>query len=261
MVWKPFRNVISIFQKSWKVQTSLIDAFATFFLLSYVKVMNVTMDLLIPTQIDKLGSNTFTLGFFYSPTITYFGHDHLPYAIFALTVLVLFIIAPLVVLILYPFQFFQKLLSFIPLRWNILHGFIDSFQGCYKDGTEPGTFDCRWFSALILLIRLSINFMFAAKISSAILFLSTVILVIIYLIAIINIQPYKKKAVRYPSTDSQFLVFLSLCFIAFLGRATLPSKGLRNYHNIMVILASMSAFGPLLYIIFLIGSWLVSKKR
>ena len=25
---------------------------------------------------------------------------------------------------------------------------LDSFQGCYKDGTEPGTFDCRWFQLL-----------------------------------------------------------------------------------------------------------------
>ena len=255
--------MISIFHKSWKVRTSLIDAFATFFLLSYIKIMNVTMDLLIPTEIYQLGLNTPTVGLFYSPTVTYLGHDHLPYAIFALTVFIFFVIIPPFILILYPFQCFQKLLSFIPLKWNILHGFIDSFQGCYKDGTEPGTFDCRWFSVLVLLIRLLINFMLATNYSSDTLFLSTVILVLLYLIAIINIQPYKRKAVRYPSTDSQFLVFLSLCFIALLGRATLPirARGLRNYHTIMVILASMSAFGPLLYIVFLIGSWLVSKKR
>ena len=263
IIWKPFQNVISVFHKSWKVHTSLIDAFATFFLLSYIKIMNVTMDILIPTEIYQLGSNTSKLGLFYSPTITYFGHDHLPYAIFALAVFLLFVIIPIILLILYPFKCFQKVLSFIPLRWNILHGFVDTFQGCYKDGTESGTFDCRWFSVLMLLIRLIINIMLTTNYSSDTLFLSTIILVLLYLIAIINIQPYKKKAVRYPSTDSQFLVFLSLCFIALLGRATLPSRsqGLRNYHTIMATLATVSAFGPLLYIIFLAGSWLVSKKR
>ena len=89
-IWKPFQSAISIFHKSWKVQTSLIDAFATFFLLSYIKIMNVTMDLLIPTEIYQLGLNTSTLGLFYSPTVTYFRHDHLPYAIFALTVFIFF---------------------------------------------------------------------------------------------------------------------------------------------------------------------------
>ena len=262
-IWKPFRSVISIFRKSWKVQTSLIDAFASFFLLSYVKIMNVTMDLLDSTEIHQLGLNISTLGVFYSPTVTYFGHDHLPYAIFALTVCILFVIIPPIVLILYPFRCFQKCLSFIPLKWNlILHGFIDTFQGCYKDGAEPGAFDCRWFSALIMLIRLFINFMFATNSSSSTLFLASIILVLLYLIAIINIQPYKMKAIRYPSTNSQFMVFLSLCLIALLGRASLPSgaQGL-NYHTIMEILFTSFAFGPLFYIIFLICYWLVSKKR
>ena len=259
MVWKPFQSVISIFQKSWKVQTSPIDAFASVFLLSYIKIMNVTMDLLIPTQIHQLGSNTSTLGLFYSPSVTYFGRDHLPYAIFALVVFVSFIIAPLVVLILYPFQFFQKLLSFIPLRWNILHGFIDSFQGCYKDGTEPGTFDCRWFSVLVLLTRLFVNVMLATTHSSNVLFLYIVILVIIYLIAIINIQPYKKTAVRYPSTDLHFLILLSFCLTVALGIASLPS--LKKHQTALTILVIIAMLVPLLYVILLIGSWLVSKKR
>ena len=252
--WKPFQSVLYIFQKSCEVKTSLIDAFATFFLLSYVKILNATMDLLFPTEVYQLGSNTYTLGLFYSPTVTYFGHNHLPYAIFALTVSILFVITPLFILIFYLFQCFQKVLSFIPLKWNILHAFIDSFQGCYKDGTEPGTFDCRWFSVLILLIRLFINLMITTTNSSDALFLYTAVLVIIYLIAIINIQPYKMKAVCYPSTDSHFLIFLTLCLIIVLGRATLPIKKLKSYHTTTMILILMSIFAPLLYIIFLVGS-------
>ena len=170
-----------------KVQTSLIDAFATFFLLSYVKILHVTVDLLVPTQIYQLGSNKSTLGVFYSPSIAYFGNDHFPYAILALIILFLFVIIPTLVLILYPFRCFQKLLSLFPMKWNTLHAFVDSFQGCYKDGTEPGTYDCRWFSVLILLIRLFLNFMIAATNSSVFLFLYTVIILVVYLIAIINI--------------------------------------------------------------------------
>ena len=132
-VWKPFQSVLSVFRKSWKVQTSLIDAFATFFLLSYVKILNVTLDLLVPTQVYQLGSNSSTLGLYYSPSVIYFGDDHLPYAIIALIILTLFVIMPTFILILYPFQRFQKLLSLIPmfpLLINPIKGSIIISQDC-----------------------------------------------------------------------------------------------------------------------------------
>ena len=260
-LWKPFQSVFSAFRKSWKVQTSLIDAFATFFLLSYVKILHVTVDLLVPTQIYQLGSNTPTLGLFYSPSVAYFGDDHRPYAILAVIILILFVLLPTFVLILYPFQCFHKLLSLFPMKWNTLHAFVDSFQGCYKDGTEPGTYDCRWFSVLILLIRLLLNFMLITTNSSAPLFIYATIVLVVYLIAVINIQPYKKMAVRYPSTEPHFLIFLSLSFIALLGNMILPSKGLKIYHTAVKTFGVISVFASLIYIIFFIGFWLATRKR
>ena len=141
LIWKPFSKVLSVFRKSWDIRTSIIDSFATFFLLSYVKVLTVSADLLTPTTIYKLGSNKVRFGLFYTPTVQYFGDEHLPYAITAIIILTLFVSTPTILFILYPFQFFQKFLSFFPFNWHFLHAFVDSFQGCYKDGTEPGTFD------------------------------------------------------------------------------------------------------------------------
>ena len=122
------------------------------FLLSYIKVFSVTGDLLVSTQIYQLGSNISTLGLYYSPTVVYFGEEHLPYAILAVAILIVFLCTPFIILLLYPFQFFQRFLSLFPVNWHYLRAFVDSFQGCYKDGTEPGTFDCRWFSVLTLLL-------------------------------------------------------------------------------------------------------------
>ena len=147
-VWKPFHKVLTMFRGSWDIRTSVIDSFTTFFLLSYIKVLSVTADLLVPTQIHQLGSNRFVFGLYYSPSIVYFGDDHLPYATLAVVILTLFVSIPTITLALYPFQFFQKFLSFFPLNWHFLHAFVDSFQGCYKDGTEPGTFDCVGFQHL-----------------------------------------------------------------------------------------------------------------
>ena len=46
MAWKPFHQVITRFKKSWNIRTSVIDSFATFILLSYVKFVSVSFDLL-----------------------------------------------------------------------------------------------------------------------------------------------------------------------------------------------------------------------
>ena len=132
-ICKPFRKVLSIFRKSWDIRTSIIDSFSTFFLLSYIKVLSVSADLLIPTTIYKLGSKEVQYGLYYTPTVRYFGNEHLPYAVTAIIILTLFVSIPTLILILYPFQFFQKILSLFPFNWHFLRAFVDSFQGCVKD--------------------------------------------------------------------------------------------------------------------------------
>ena len=47
ILWKPFGR---LFSKQWEIRTSLIDAFATFFLLSSMKFLSVSYDLLVPMR-------------------------------------------------------------------------------------------------------------------------------------------------------------------------------------------------------------------
>jgi hypothetical protein len=223
--------------------------------------LSVTSDLLIPTRIDQLGSNNFTLGLYYSPSVKYFGDEHLPYAILALAFLTSFVIMPSLVLLLYPFQLFHKFLSFFPfINCHFLHAFVDSFQGCYKDGTESGTFDCRWFSGYTLLLRILFFVIYGLTLSVEF-FGYAIILLVIFLIAIINISPYKKESVRYPSTDSIFLIFLSLVFILLLGRVTVVTANFKYIE--MTMSGFIFAFVPLFYTMVFIISWLVTrfKKR
>ena len=258
-VWKPFHKILSIFRKSWDIRTSVIDSFSTFFLLSYVKIIGVTTDLLVPTQIYELGSNTTTFRLYYSPTVTYFGSDHLPYALIALVIFTSFVGIPTFILILYPSQFFQRCLSLFPLNWHFLHAFVDSFQGCYKDGTEPGTFDCRWFSTLLLLIRPLFFVIFGLTLSIMFFVYSTIILIVLS-IAIVNIQPYKKVSTRYPSTDIIFFLLLSISYVTVLGRNIAQTENHLTTKIITVINYS-SAFVPIVYIIFLVSFWFVSRTR
>ena len=260
-VWKPFHKMLTRLQTSWNVRTSVIDSFATFFLLSYVKIINVSADILMPTQIYKLGSNKSTFGVYYTPSVDYFGHEHLPYAILALTLLALFVCIPTLTLILYPFQFFQKFLSLFPFNWHFLRAFVDSYQGCYKDGTEPGTLDCRWFSAVELLLRLILVITYGIT-PSEITVTYIAIIFIIYLMLLINFQPFKTQASRYPSTDIVFFFLLSLCSIALLGNGTLHREKLALLqHSTLIVTFVLFTFVPTAYTIGIIGLWLASKMR
>ena len=58
-VWKPFSKVLSKFRKSWNIRTSILDSFATFFLLSYNKILSVTADILLPTKIHQIIQQTY----------------------------------------------------------------------------------------------------------------------------------------------------------------------------------------------------------
>ena len=259
-IWRPFYALFFVFRRKWDIRTSVIDSFASFFLLAYVKVLNVSADLLLFTRVYKLGrSNIFTYGLYYCPNKIYFGREHLPYAVLALALLTISVLIPLIVLALYPFQFFQKFLSCFKIRLHFLHAFVDSFQGCYKDGTEPGTFDCRWFSALMLLVG-PLLFIIYALTLSIMFFVYTMIVLAIILIIVINVQPFKEVTVHYTSTDPQFMILLSLCFIATLGMEV-ASIEYFVYTLGMFVIALSSAFVPIIYITFLIVSWIVSKRK
>ena len=134
-------------------RTSVIDAFATFFFLSNIKFLGTSSDFLYPMWVFQLYPNHYnsTTHLFYSPDVSYFGEEHLPYAILTIVVLCVFVLLPIALLFLYPFLVFRKFLSIFPGPWYILDTFVDSFHGCYKDGTEPGTRDYRWFAAIFRL--------------------------------------------------------------------------------------------------------------
>ena len=161
----------------------------------------------------------------------------------------------------YPFQLFQKFLSLFPFNWHFLRAFVDSYQGCYKDGTEPGTFDCRWFSAVDLLLRLILVITYGIT-PSEITVAYIAIIFIIYLMLLINFQPFKTQASRYPFTDIVLFFLLSLCSIAVLGNGTLHREKLALLqHSTLIVTFVLFTFVPTAYTIGIIGLWLASKMR
>ena len=50
-LWKPFHRCLAVFRRQWNIRSYLVHAFATFIVLSYVKILNTSFELLRPSQL------------------------------------------------------------------------------------------------------------------------------------------------------------------------------------------------------------------
>ena len=257
IMWRPFGLVFSLFRSNWEIRTSLIDVFATFFLLANVKFLSVSFDLLVPVKVYHLnysGNYNYSLNLFYDATILYFGYRHLPYAILAISVLVIFVFLPVLLLLLYPFRWFQKFLNLFPVRWYILHTFMDSFQGIYKDGTEPGTRDCRWFASILFISRLILMLVGGCTLNGTYFPISAVVLVLVAILYM-EVQPYKTDMRSFTDINVTFMILLALWYASIIGMKS-PHIFIL-YIPIVVISGTL----PLLYISVIILHWIYSHRK
>lgn len=176
--------------------------------MSNYKFLSVSFDFLIPTQVYHVYPDhyNYTLGLFYAGSVEYFGKAHLPYAILAIVVLLVFVLLPVTLLALYPFTFFQKFLNLFPFRWYVLHTFVDSFYGCYKDGTQPDTRDYRWCISIFFLVRVLQLVLYSISEKNFYNILVTMILILMVTL-ISTLQPFKK------STNHNNVIFLQLLML------------------------------------------------
>ena len=242
-LWKPFHACLSWFRRHWNIRTSLIDAFATFLLLSYVKFLFVSLDLLVPTALYKEDGKTLdTLYLYYNGTVELFGSEHRPYAIVAILVLSVFGILPLLLLCLYPCRCFQKCLNCCGLQCFALHVFMDAFQGCYKDGTG-NTRDCRYFSAIFMMVRILLAVAYAATLNS---YFYVIIAIIFTMLAfsLIAIQPYKNPI--YNRVNTFLILTLVMSCTSLVGINVFPSV-LSSFLIASIILLITSVLIVVLY--------------
>ena len=252
-IWKPFRAVLRYTKRKIELRTTLIDAFCTFFLLSNTKLLSSCVDLLVPVTVYELNSTghlSYSWRLYNNATIPYFGHQHLPYAILATGMLLLFVLFPVLLLILYPFRWFQKLLNLFPIRWYILHTFVDSFQGCYKDGTEPGTRDCRWCASIFFIGRYLLFFIGISTFNSAYFPIATMVLVVIAML-FVNLQPFKSSMSKLMQPHIMFILLLALGYTSALGTSLAKNSLQLPFLAIMLTVSVL----PLLYLSAIILHW------
>ena len=186
----------------------MIDAYATFYILSFTKILCVSVDLLIPVRVHSLNNGSVRWVLYYDATLDYFGREHLPYAILAIACTAVFTAPIIFLLLFYQLRCIQRLLTCLKIHSQLLHAVMDSFQGCYKNGMEPGTRDCRWFAAVHLIGRLVLLLIYSVTQDEGV-FSNFIIATLSIIVIMTIVQPYKTHLLKFAKLDITFWAFLA----------------------------------------------------
>ena len=158
---RPVHYCLARLRSRWNLQRSMVDAFAAFLLLSFTRFTTISFRLLHPTSVYNESGDVVATMLYWDGTIEAYTNMHAPYIALAVFVLVVFIFLPSALLLLYPFRAFHACIRLITCgRFELTGGklqlFLNAFYGCFKDGTEPGTHDCRCFAGLYFILRIAL---------------------------------------------------------------------------------------------------------
>ena len=256
-LWRPFRYLFSCFYRNWESRASVIDAFATFFLLSFTKMASTSVDLLTPVRAVNLKNNNVTWVPYNDATMEYFGKQHLPFAILALVCSTIFAILPILLLLIYQFHWFQRLLSCLHIRHQLLREVMECFQSCYTNGTQPGTKDHRWFSAVLYIILYENIIVYSAILDSGYITFGTMLIISLIILTAL-VQPYKNAT--HAKTDI-FLMGIIGLFFCFTEAMEHPSLRSETEYHVSTTLRNVVATIPLLYTLFVTTNWIMRKMR
>ena len=257
-MWKPFHYFFARFRRQWGIQTTIMDAFVTFFFLSTTKLLSVSCDLLIGTRLFTNDGKLYSWNLYYDPSIEYFGREHLPYALLAIGILTVFITFPTSLLLFYQCKVCHKCLGKCQIKGSLLDEFVHIFQKYYKDGSN-GTWDCRWFAGLFIIIKSMAYFTYGVSLSD-ISCLFIVILCIISASIIVILEPYKEEYEQFNVTSANLFLWEALLFTSVQYKNDINNivqSGLDDHY----ISAAILSLVPLVYIIVVIIHHLIRRFR
>ena len=217
VVWlgKPFYKCFSQFRKTWDIQRSAISAFSTFLLLSYTKTIYVSFGLLYKTYVYNINGTVISTPLRVDPRINQLWGTHAPLVLMAITVIVVFGFLPVLLLTIYPTRLFQKFIGRFRCRSiHAVHVFVDTYQGCFKDGTN-GTRDYRAVSAVYLVLRFTLFALYIKRdtpVSSGITLIVFGIVFMLFSLLLAILKPYKEDYVTHCEAATLFILGIASLF-------------------------------------------------
>ena len=151
-LWSPFNRCFSKVRRTWNPQASIMNAFATFLILSFTKLLFISFYTIQTVTVIMLNGTIYSKQLYYYPIISANSQQHFPFIVLAYSLTTIFVFIPIILLCCYPFKYFKRaLFCCCSKRRLVADLFMDTFQGYYKDGTN-GTYDWRFLSGLYPLL-------------------------------------------------------------------------------------------------------------
>ena len=257
-MWKPIKWCLLKVANTDDIKASMIDVFATFLMFSYHKILSVNFDLLAFTSPVDSSGKVVGKFLYYDASYEYFGPHHFPYGILAIISFTFINLLPFLLLLLYPMRWFQKCLNKLKLSRLALHTFVDSFAGCYKDGTEPGTRDCRYFAALFLFTRIFLYFIYQLTLDASFYGWSSILFTLLMILFVI-VQPYKSM---YKTYNTVTVVIFGLLVMSTVGCVNVNISLIKVHQsvNTSATLVGILIALPQFYVIAIGFKWICKQR-
>ena len=193
-------------------KNTMIDVFATMFLLCYAKLVFTCLRVLSYRVTFKVNNTSMHEIFSVKsdPTVTFFSREHLPFAIISIAIFLIVLLPMPLLLALFPVRFFRLLLFKLKLAsrpMTALNAFLDKFYSCYRDGLDGGK-DMRSLVSMHFFLRLICNFLNVDEVLISVSFTVVIFLYTASSLLIAIVRPYKKAYMNI--TDSLILINLAL---------------------------------------------------
>ena len=210
------QNLIQWFSKYTSTKSdaknTMIDVFATFFLLCYAKIVFTCLRVLsyrVTLNVNDTSIHEITY-LKSDPTVVFFSREHLPFAIISIAIFLVVLLPMPLLLALFPSPSFRLLLfklKFASRSMTALKVFLDKFYSCYRDGLN-GQKDMRSLVSMHFFLRLICNFLNVDEVLISVSFTVVIFLYTASSLLIAIARPYKKAYMNI--TDSLILINLAL---------------------------------------------------
>ena len=186
----------------------------------------------------------------------FFSSIHKPYAILAISVLLLFIILPIALLVGYQFSCCQACLTKTRIKGRVLEEFMHSFNKYYKDGSG-GTRDCRWFAAFYIAMRLCIYLLLFLPMTS-LFYNFALVYSLLGALFVLVVEPYRDEYKRHNYLEPCVVLSLTLTLTATTGVNTSNVES-RKYVKPLLMFTALVALLPIVYLCGVTVWWIYKR--
>ena len=151
-LWRLLHRTYVKLRRTWDPNASMLQAFAAILFLSYTKFILLMYEPLLFSTVYNNKDQIVTHVTYIDPTVPVFSPKHFHLIPLSVVIFIFVIASPIVLLIIFPKKIFKIIRGCLKRRWILsISIFVDTIQGCYKDGTNMSR-DYRAISGYILAI-------------------------------------------------------------------------------------------------------------